>query len=145
MSNKITIAIIFLQFIFSSNLRNYYQGLEIDELQLQEQHLRKGQICCALFLNIWHRGEIVSVDLNDKVKVFFVDYGTTAEIDIKNIKYLDIKFSKIPSQVFRGSLAFIKPVGHRWCRDASKRFLSIVLDNLIYAKATEIDYEVNEV
>lgn len=92
---------------------------------------------------MWHRAEIVGEINKDMVKVFFVDYGTTSSVYIRNIKYLMSDFSGLRSQVYRGSLSYIRPIGHRWSRDATYFLLNVVAELMIFAKATNIDREVS--
>lgn len=53
------------------------------------------------------------------------------------------KLTELPSQAFRGTLDYIRPIGVRWSRDASYSFLAWVNNELLYAKATEINVEVS--
>lgn len=52
------------------------------------------------------------------------------------------EFTELPSQAFRGSLDYIRPVNVRWHRDATYSLLAWVNNELLYAKATEIVTEV---
>lgn len=93
---------------------------------------------------MWHRAEVVQ-PINDKgeVKVYFIDYGTIALLPLSHLKFLMEEFCAVPSQAYRGCLAHIQPIGHRWQREASYLFLSLVPDAMIYAKVEDIDYEVS--
>lgn len=94
-------------------------------------------------MNQWHRAEIVALNNDNMVKVFFLDFGTTAHVKLENIKYLSKTFGALPTQVYRGSLYGIIPNGPRWNRDVTYSFLSLVENVLLNAMATEINYEVS--
>ncbi|XP_037916613.1 tudor domain-containing protein 5-like isoform X2 [Hermetia illucens] len=123
------------------HIENIYTGLSPSELHLHRSCFKPGQVCCALFTGMWHRAQILEVPDVNKVKVFFVDYGTVSSVQLSEVKYLLSEFSSLPSQALRGSLAHIRPVQHRWSRDATFTFLDMVSDLLLYAKATEVDYK----
>ena len=94
-------------------------------------------------MNLWHRAEILTT-LDSKqqtCKVYFIDYGTTADVGVRDIKYLKKDYSVLPAQAYRGCLDNIKPVRHKWSRDASYSMLAMVYDVLVYAKVTDINYE----
>lgn len=91
---------------------------------------------------MWHRAEIISNITDNKVKLYYIDYGTTDTVRIDEIKYLMSDFSGIRSQVYRGRLSHIRPIEHRWSREASYLLLNLVVNLVIYAKATEVDREV---
>lgn len=124
--------------------RHCYKSLDKQELQVPHRKIMPGQICAARYLTQWHRAEFVCrlMDNENSVIVHFVDYGTTAEILLEDIRYLLHEFSTLPCQAFRGCMDYIRPAGHKWARDATYSFLSIVCEKMIYAKATNIDYKV---
>lgn len=72
----------------------------------------------------WRRGVIVSQVDNEKVEVYFADYGTTDLVDVCNIR-LNLLLRKIPVQVVRCSLYNVKPVGDdalKWNLDQLSAF-----------------------
>lgn len=105
-----------------------------------------GRVCAALFSGYWHRGEIVQVNAGlESVMVHFIDYGTTSNVRLMDIKYLLREFAYDRGQAHRGCLDYISPVdGKRWCRDSTYAFLAIVQDDVIlFAKVTKIDWTVS--
>ncbi|XP_075167228.1 tejas isoform X2 [Haematobia irritans] len=123
------------------NIERFYAALSPNELRIPVVCLNPGQVCAALFNDMWHRGEIVGPASSNKVKVSFVDYGTVCDVDITNIKYLCSCFSQLPAQALRGSLSHIKPRGMHWSHESTQYFLSLVSELMLYAKITEIDRE----
>lgn len=120
--------------------RCFYTTCAENQLNIAANKARRGQVCAALFMGLWHRAEIVQpLSKDDTVKVHFVDYGTTASVPLTGIKYLLDAFCTLPSQVFRGCLDFIQPMGHRWTRESCYAFLSLVSDLQLYGKVTRID------
>lgn len=119
--------------------------MEPSDHQMHIMHMVPGRICAAIFENTWHRGEIVRFQTNRKTAlVHFIDYGTTTDVPLKNIKYLLREFGSLPSQVYRGCLDYIRPIdgGQRWCRDSTYAFLAIAHDELLYGKVSAIDQKV---
>lgn len=112
-------------------------------MQMHVHNINKGQICAASYRNMWHRGKIIAEPENNHAKVFFVDYGTVENVQIKNLKYLLEKYSQIPAQAYRGSLAYIRPLKHRWTRDSTYSFKTLVEDIILHAHAEEVDLQVN--
>lgn len=91
---------------------------------------------------MWHRAEVVHpINGDGEVRVYCIDFGTIALVSVMHVKYLLEKYCTVPSQAFRGCLAYIQPIGLRWKREASFYFLSLVPDAMIYAKVEDIDYE----
>jgi hypothetical protein len=63
----------------------------------------------------WDRAEVISKpNANGLLKLFFIDFGTTGNVEIKNCKMLVEEYAVIPKQAIRGGLYGIKPV--RNCR-----------------------------
>lgn len=124
------------------SIRGYYDSY--DELHLPASQSFIGQLCAALVLGLWHRAEVVQpINEDGKIKVYCIDFGTIAMVPLMHVKYLLEKYCTVPSQAFRGCLAYIQPTGPRWKREASYYFLSLVPDAVIYAKVEDIDYEVS--
>lgn len=71
-----------------------------------------------------------------------MDYGTTSNVPLKNIKYLLQAFTLIRAQAYRGSLAYIQPKTHIWSREATHSFLEMTRNVMLFAKVTNINREV---
>nr|XP_029728400.1 tudor domain-containing protein 5 isoform X2 [Aedes albopictus] len=126
-----------------NEIDDYYSHLERQEWRLTPSSVAVGLYCVAKFSNMWHRAKIVSDLMHNKVKVFYIDYGTVSEVELKEVKFMAKCFSSMPAQAMRASLAYVKPVGHRWTRDASWSLLSLVYEKILYAYVVDVDREEN--
>lgn len=118
-----------------------YKRLKKHELKIHPVNCSNDMLCMALYQNVWHRGKILC-KLDGKCKVYFIDYGTVSEVDIKDIKYMKNDFLDAKCQCFHGCLDFVRPTLYHWQQPSNKCFLSMVKDQMLYAKVTEIDYQV---
>ena len=57
----------------------------------------------------WHRACIRQIHDVNTVSVFYVDYGTTAEISLDHCRFLHRKFSKLPLQAIKCRMAGVWP------------------------------------
>ncbi|XP_077366347.1 tudor domain-containing 6 isoform X2 [Festucalex cinctus] len=74
---------------------------------------------------------IVSEVGESKIKVFFVDYGGTEEVDWSNIRTLPDKFKKLPQLALKCSLAGLRPKDLRWSCSAIEFFTKTTTDKLL--------------
>ncbi|GFS16179.1 tudor domain-containing protein 1 [Elysia marginata] len=65
----------------------------------------------------WARLDIVSVS-GDEVTVFFVDYGNTGVVKIKDLRPLTVDIKKLPAQALCCCVSKIKPKGPAWSEAA---------------------------
>ena len=49
--------------------------------------------------NMWYRGKVIKYQDYQTLKVFYIDYGTTADIKRSCMYKLDSKFFELPAQV----------------------------------------------
>lgn len=118
----------------------------MDDLSISAINAKPGLIVVAFLFSKWQRAEILSeVDESNKLRVFFFDYGTRAEIDLKNVKYLLKFFSKIPRNAFRGCLHGIKPKNgdETFKIKSSLVFLEKIEDKRLFGKVVNHREEVN--
>ncbi|XP_065078743.1 RING finger protein 17 isoform X2 [Ochlerotatus camptorhynchus] len=121
----------------------YYSYLEGEEWRLKPSNVVVGFYCAALFLGMWHRAKIVEDLRNNKIKVFFIDYGTVSFMELKDVKFLAKCFRRTPAQSMRASLAYVKPVGHWWTHEASWELLSLVSEKILHAYVVDVDRKDN--
>uniref|UniRef100_A0A1Q3EVP5 Tudor domain-containing protein 5 n=1 Tax=Culex tarsalis TaxID=7177 RepID=A0A1Q3EVP5_CULTA len=122
-----------------NEIEAYYAQLTREEWRLKPGNARVGFYCMAKYHGQWHRAKIVSEYEHNKLKVFYIDYGTVALVELRDLKYMAKIFSDVPAQAMRASLAYVKPVNHRWTRDASWSLLSLVFEKLLYAYVVDVD------
>jgi hypothetical protein len=69
------------------------------------------QYCAAEYKDEgWHRAFILEVlDEKDKAQILFIDYGTRATVNVRNLRQLHARFGRLPAQALAGRLAGLKP------------------------------------
>ncbi|KAJ6637547.1 Tudor and KH domain-containing protein like [Pseudolycoriella hygida] len=113
------------------------------EDHIKVKHMKKGFACAAIYDNVWHRGEIQAEPIDELVKIFFVDFGTTENIKVEDVCYLLKSFCFTPKLCHRGTLDFVKPLTYRWGLEERYRFIEFVGDRKLVAGITEINQENN--
>ncbi|XP_055643324.1 tudor domain-containing protein 5-like [Toxorhynchites rutilus septentrionalis] len=121
----------------------FYTQLHKEEWRIKAANAVVGLFCAAKYNGLWHRAKIVEAYLQTKVKVFYIDYGTVSEVELKDIKFLAKCFAQLPAQAMRASLAYVKPAAHRWTRNASLSLLALVYEKLLYAYIVDVDRKDN--
>lgn len=111
-------------------------------MRLKTTNMAKGQVCAALYMDLWHRGEIVSDNNETQANILFVDYGTIDYVKVADLRYLRRDFANFPGQAYRGSLSFIRPIALRWSFDSTDCLLNMVINKVLHAKVTNIDDKV---
>ncbi|ESO96874.1 hypothetical protein LOTGIDRAFT_159624 [Lottia gigantea] len=67
-------------------------------LRTSESYLPKiGEYICALFQGGWYRARTLIKD-GDKITVYFLDYGNTSEVSVKEIRKLNPDHLQLPAQ-----------------------------------------------
>lgn len=91
-------------------LRDFYLELNKNDLEFSRANIKPGLLVAAQYNGEWHRAEVISVsECSEKVRVFFLDYGTVANISANSIKYLLRSFLKYPRYALRGCLSNLRP------------------------------------
>ena len=84
-------------------------GLSKD-YNLREDVCQPGMYCAALYYNTWHRAILTKLNFSkQKFSVCYIDYGTIAQLPQREIRLLDVRFAKLPSQAFKCRLSGVKP------------------------------------
>ena len=60
--------------------------------------------------NMWYRGIVQRLVDHQTLYVFYIDYGSHAEIKRHQMYLLDVKFFKFPAQAIAAELSAIEPV-----------------------------------
>ncbi|CAL1285477.1 unnamed protein product [Larinioides sclopetarius] len=123
-------------------LENFYTDSESRAFVMKEVHIISGSIGVAQWpLDMhWYRIKVMSLFLDDSVKVFFVDYGTMDIISKTLLRYIRADFISFPAQAMKASLAYVKPPRgfNTWSRTATDRVLELTLDESVKAKVEDI-------
>ncbi|XP_031629248.1 uncharacterized protein LOC116344710 [Contarinia nasturtii] len=128
-----------------SSMDYYYTSDEsmIAKRPIPETQLLVGRVCAALFDSQWHRAEIVEV-LDKSLVVFYVDYGTLDEVEKKNVRFLNKRFSKSPIYAHRGCLDRCKPNDGIWTFEAMNVFeqrMNVFKDTVVLVKLTNVNVQ----
>ena len=105
---------------------------------------KPGNICCALFDEdkLWYRAEILEELDSNSFKVFYFDFGNTADVSASYLRILPEDFMNLPIQSFKASLANCLPLkGENWTKDAIESFKSVINSPLkakVITKSNEI-------
>ncbi|XP_048585604.1 uncharacterized protein LOC116614675 isoform X2 [Nematostella vectensis] len=102
--------------VLSADLNNHYNSVGYPSYQPCEFSM-----CVAPFGSStdWFRGFVESVTPNCTARVYFVDFGNTADVPISQLRPIDDRFSALPYCALKCSLAYISPVGSDgWSEEA---------------------------
>lgn len=77
------------------------------------------------------------------LQVFGVDFGTTTEVKIKNLRFLHKKFAKDPIQALRGCLDCIRPANGIWVWETIEYFVETALEIPLNGTVTAVNDEVS--
>jgi len=75
-------------------------------------HLKKGELLAARFTadNEWYRARVEKIEGNNRISVYFVDYGNREIInDSSRLTTLPSGFSQLPAQAHEYDLAYVRP------------------------------------
>jgi len=76
--------------------------------------------------NMWYRGKVIGVKDLITLKVFYLDYGSVADVKRSSARQLIPEFHKLPCQAILGKLWGLLPVdGQKWSGSATKRILRL--------------------
>ncbi|XP_035826123.1 uncharacterized protein LOC101851955 [Aplysia californica] len=80
-----------------------------------EMKMEQGSVCLAQSTDDkWYRGKIISECVDDKLEIFFLDYGDREWVPSDLVKPLPREFSQLPCQAIECQLSGIKPKGEEW-------------------------------
>lgn len=76
----------------------------------------------------WYRGLVLKTDIPDKpgkVFVLYIDYGTTAYVDISCFRIMPARSSQEPAYAIRCSLSECHPREGTWCVEAIRKMTEL--------------------
>ena len=89
-----------------------------------------GTICAAPFTDgSWYRVMITAVN-SDLATVRYFDYGNSSEVNVSDLRGLDVIFSTDPPHALKCSLNGIRPIGkqEKWSEECCKILTEAILD-----------------
>ena len=77
-----------------------------DFVSMTTPPLQEGVFCAAQYIedSQWYRAKIMSVDSSSMLRVLFVDYGNTEQVNSKDVRLLPAMFADLPAQAVCCSL-----------------------------------------
>lgn len=102
-------------------------------MPLQSEQVFLGLRVAVLAFGKYDRAEIIStVNSSGYLKVFFIDFGTTGFVQLKNCKTLIEEFGKVSKKAIRASLYGIRPKGNKrlWDLDITMRFIDKIREKI---------------
>ncbi|XP_054618266.1 tudor domain-containing 6 isoform X2 [Dunckerocampus dactyliophorus] len=107
------------------NMHHFYKHLDNKDVM---ENPAVGTYCAAKADDgVFYRA-VVSEVVKAKIKVFFVDYGDTKEVDGSNIRTLPDTFKRLPQLAVKCSLAGVGPKEKKWSYCAIEFFIKIATD-----------------
>ncbi|XP_037101254.1 tudor domain-containing 6 [Syngnathus acus] len=94
--------------------------------------------CCAAKASDGNFYRVIVLEVGEtKIKVFFMDYGDTEEVDGRDIRTLPDALKQIPRLALKCSLAGLRPKGLGWSSSAIKVFIKMITDKLLNVHVME--------
>ena len=105
--------------VHADSVDTFYVHLQIDDLHKKLERMQsdmnsnvpppsgsrcpdKGELVLAPFQDVWYRAEVTAVkEDGQKAKVYFVDFGNARQLDTKDIRKLDVKYTELPKQAVK--------------------------------------------
>ncbi|RDD46172.1 Tudor domain-containing protein 1 [Trichoplax sp. H2] len=104
--------------------------------------IKSGECYCTRFDkdDVWYRGKVIG-KFGDKASVYFIDYGNTDWVQLKDIMVLENDFRQHPWQAFTCKLDGVCPIlGSSWGSKATDQFTEMVTSKTFCMTIkTEID------
>lgn len=105
-----------------------YHGIGSSSYDMPIDYVQHGKICAAIYPgdNNWHRCRITGITPeNNTARVEFIDYGGSASVGIRQLKFLDKKFAQLPIQAINARFSNVQRY------DKRKDFLNYILKQTI--------------
>jgi len=95
--------------------------------------------------NMWYRGKVIKYQDYQTLKVFYIDYGTTADIKRSCMYKLDSKFFELPAQAMNAELGGIEPPldeaqSIQWSGYPTRRLLELACGSHLRSLVAVITY-----
>ena len=99
-------------------------------------HFDQINIVVKQFYKMEKKLETASNRMNNISEVFYVDYGSNVQIQLKDLWFLDRQFFDFPAQAFQARLNGLSSSlpGRLWVQGTSKRFLQLVENRPLCAR-----------
>lgn len=90
-------------------------------------HLAPGELVASRFSldGQWYRAKVLDTD-EDRVQVFYVDFGNREWVPETTIRQMEPEFLHLPFQAIESFLLDVEPVGQQWSKEARQTFRELV-------------------
>ncbi|XP_014206920.1 tudor and KH domain-containing protein homolog [Copidosoma floridanum] len=110
-------------------MTNYYQDEETRLNHVLEEQIRPDQVVATQFSDEkWYRGQVIEKLDDHFYRIFFSDFGDSAEIAAKDLYELSTEFLSLRFQAQETSLYGIKPKDGEWSKQAIEVFSKLSAD-----------------
>jgi len=107
-------------------LDTFYTDYKSSELSLVDCEVVEGDLLAVPWTdNMWYRGIVKGVKDLTTLKVFYLDYGSMADVKKSSVRHLASQFRCIPAQAVLAKLSGLVPVGRKWSGGSSARILEL--------------------
>nr|XP_025042386.1 tudor domain-containing protein 5 isoform X2 [Pelodiscus sinensis] len=106
-------------------MRRCYSNKNVsDRYIMPEDLVQPGRLCCVRISEDkwWYRVIVHRVLSQQKVEVFFPDFGNMRTVQKSCLRFLKCCYSKLPAQAIPCSLAWVKPIKGHWTTNAILQF-----------------------
>lgn len=115
-------------------------GDSADSVNLESLSL--GSPCIALYSEdqLWYRAEVLN-KTEDKVSLFFVDYGDKSQVKLSNVRPITPEMIKNPVQAFLCELEGFKSLEGSWETSAEDELSALTADQLLQLTVCKVTRE----
>ena len=92
-------------------MEDFYRDRELSRsTRIGASQILEGVYCAAPYGEDrdWHRAKVLSIKGIGTVKVFYMDYGTRADVKTEDLRFLRRDFAKLPAQAISARSAGIR-------------------------------------
>lgn len=114
------------------SLDNFYAlDSNSSELSLEGCEVCVGDLVAVPWTdNMWYRGKVMGMKDLTTLKVFYIDYGSAADVKRNQARLLAPQFMNLPSQAMLAKLSGLLPAdGKKWSGSSTKRMLRLTKDS----------------
>ena len=86
----------------------------------------------------WYRAKIISVAADDKVDVFFLDYGDAEYVSSADILPIPLVLRRMPFQAIECCCLDIESVGSEWSETICDEFMDLFYNKTFHAQVTQL-------
>ncbi|KAM8710964.1 hypothetical protein ACLKA7_017577 [Drosophila subpalustris] len=111
--------------------------------QMPPYFMKPGYMCAVRHKFNWRRARIIHGPeaYNTKVSLYFVDYGSAAELPPEDLYFLHKSLMDQPALAKRGTLTDVYPLGYHWPSDVTEIFRHLVGDRQLHACIKDVDVD----